>query len=198
MRNLNCSRMGKLAGVAMMLVLSAASVCATTIGFEGFAPAGSLTNVNPGAPYTESGFTLTPSGSASAVFDAAYTLSSFPGDNTSWFGFATGNTIAMTGPAKFSLTSLVIGPSTIGSGVVSGTVTADVFGGGTLSRTFTGLSLATLETLNWSNLIDVKFTATSDAGLDNIVVNAVPEPGTLLLFGVSLGTLALRRRGAGA
>jgi hypothetical protein len=72
---------------------------ATIITFEVIAPPGQVLNVNPSAPYSESGFTLTPSKAESAVFDAA--VGGFPGDTTSWFGFAGFNTITL--PAQANL-----------------------------------------------------------------------------------------------
>ena len=190
-------RVGPIAlSVASLLFIFAPSSNAALIQFEGFAPVGSLVNVNPGAPYSEAGFTFTPFNSASAVFDAT-AASDFPGDSTSWFGFAPGNLITMTGPIPFNLMSLLIGPSTIGSGNIDATITGNVFGGGTLSATFSGLTTATLETLNWTNLTDVTFSVTSDAGIDDISTAAVPEPSTLLLLGAGLGALAVRRRTQG-
>jgi hypothetical protein len=180
---------------ASVLGLLAGSLKADIITFEGAAPTGGVLNVSPATPYKEDGFTFTPSNSSSAVFDAG-DLSKFPGDTTSWFGFADGNLITMTGPAPFNLNSLLIGPSTIGIGTINETITADVFGGGTLSATFSGLTTATLETLNWKNLTDVKFSVTSDAGMDNLSVSAgsIPEPGSLLLLGTVCAVLALRHR----
>jgi hypothetical protein len=60
----------------------------------------------------------------------------------------------------------------------------------------TGLTTATLETLNWDNLTDVKFSVTSDAGLDNISAAIVPEPGSgiLLLTGVAMFAVLGRRK----
>jgi PEP-CTERM motif-containing protein len=177
------------------LGLLAASANATELFFEGFAPAGGGMNVSPGVPYTEAGFTLTPSNALAAVFDAADPNASFPGDPTSWFGFAAGNIITMTGPAPFSLNSLLIGASSLGSGNTDFTVFADIFGGGTMTKTFTGLTAATLETLNWTNLRDVEFSGTTDSALDNITLNvaATPEPGTLLMLGAALSALMIFR-----
>src|SRR5690242_562419 len=132
--------------IAFWLWPLAVSSPATVLTFEGFAPAGSLVNVNPTAPYEEAGYTLTPLNGNSAVFDAGAS-SKFPGDNTSWFGFAGGNTITLTGPVPFDLNSALLGPSTIGSSIINLTVVGHVFGGGTLTVTFNGLTTATLETI---------------------------------------------------
>lgn len=50
----------------------------------------------------------------------------------------------------------------------------------------------------WTGLTSVTFVSTAPngfiAGFDNIVVNQVPEPGTLALFGIGLAALGLFRR----
>jgi hypothetical protein len=158
-----------------------AQLNAATITFEGFAPHGGVTNVNPSTPYREQGFTLTPSNADSAVFDAA-AFSKFPGDNTSWFGFAADNPITLTGPAPFDLDSMLIGPSTIGIGIIDFAITGHVFGGGTVTSTFLNLRTATEEVIGFKNLQNAVFFATSDTGIDNIVVAAVPEPRTYVLL----------------
>lgn len=168
---------------------------ATVIDFEGFAPAGSLVNVSPGTPYNEDGFTLTPTSSASAVFDSA-AASDMTGNLTDWFGFAENNipTLTLTGGGSpFTLNSVLIGPSDIGGGLVSMTIVGDLDGGGTVSANFADLNTATVASLNWGNLVSVSFRTTDDAGLDNITLN-VPEPGTLALLGLSLAGLAAARR----
>ena len=51
--------------------------------------------------------------------------------------------------------------------------------------------------VNWSNLVDLKFSATGDYSLDNIQLAHVPEPGTLPLAALALAGLtasSLRRR----
>jgi PEP-CTERM motif len=171
----------------------ATQLSATVITFEGFAPPGGLVNVNPGAPYFEAGFTLTATDGNSAVFDAAAS-SIFPGDPTSWFGFASDDTITLTGPTVFSLDSVLLGPSSLGSGTVDFTVTGFIDGGGTVSTTFSGLTTATYEAIGFANLDSAQFTATSDSGIDDIQLNT-PEPGSVLLVvGGFAGIAAILRR----
>jgi len=171
---------------------------AVVLGFENFAAAGSLVNVSPTTPYTESGFIITPTDTQSAVFDSAAT-SHMIGDPTDWFGFAETNhpSLMLTASTQtFNLQQLLIGPSTIASVPnISMTITGNVFGGGSLNATFAGLTTATTETLNWSNLTSVVFTATDDAGLDNINVTPVPEPASIVLLTMAgVGSLVLARR----
>ena len=98
----------------VLVALPVTSASAATITFENVAPAGGLVNVNVVAPYTEGGFTLSPSGVQSAVFDSAAAVD-FPGDTTDFFGFAEINLITLTAPAPFILNSLLIGPTTASS-----------------------------------------------------------------------------------
>ena len=187
-----------LAALALTMGFSApASAGPVVITFEGFAPPGGLRNISPGFPYSEAGFTLTPTTAQSAVFDSAYG-SDFPGDLTDWFGFQEGNLITITGPSPFGLTSLLIGRSTIaGTPSTDFTIVGRLAAGGFLTATYPGLATATLATLNWSGLQSVEFSVTDDAGVDDIAINSpVPEPGSMLLLGTGLAGLgrAWRKR----
>jgi PEP-CTERM motif-containing protein len=183
-----------IASVAVGALALGAQAQATTIGFEGFAPGGGLVNINPGAPYSESGFTFTPTNNQSAVFDSA-AATDFPGDTTDFFGFQENNIITMTGPSAFNLDSLLLGQNTLGGGPTSITLVGHLAGGGSLNATFANLTTATLETLNWSGLSSVEFRVTDDSAIDDIHVAAVPEPASLLLLGTGLGFAArLRKR----
>lgn len=174
---------------ASLLAVIAGSANASVLTFEGFAPAGGAVNVTPTTPYREAGFTLTPADSNSAVFDTA-APPRLIGNLTSWLGFAAGSDITMTAGAPFSLFSLLIGPSTIGLGNIDVVLTGHSVGGGTLTAALSGLTAATLMSLNWNNLSDVTFSVTGDAGIDDISTSDVPEPGAWLLLGT--GLLALR------
>lgn len=185
--------MKRLILLAGLLVCWVACAAATVIAFEGFVAPESLENVNPSSPYTEAGFTFTPSNSDAAVFSAT-AGSVFYGRASDWLGFAEGNTITLTGPAPFDLESMWAGPSSIGGGTISFTVVGQLFGGGTVSATFTDLTTATLLELGFSNLSSVTFSATDDAGIDDVTVNSsIPEPGSLLLMATGLLAIGVLR-----
>ena len=163
---------------------------ADAITFEGVAPKGGAVNINPTLSYAEDGFTLTPSDTESAVFDSA-AGAKFSGDSTSWFGFAAGNTLTLTGPVPFNLDSVLAGPSSAGYGIVDFTVVGNLVGGGTVSVTFKNLTTATPEIIGFMNLRSVLFSATGDAGLDNIAVSNILAPVTITPANVTVpGTAA--------
>jgi hypothetical protein len=93
-----------------IILVSASAAQAVTLTFENFAPAGSLVNINPASPYTESGFTISVSNPLAAVVDSAVTPD-MPGNLTDFFAFDTSNTATLTFTGgTFDLTSLLIGP----------------------------------------------------------------------------------------
>ena len=181
---------------AVIIGLSAAVAQAETLMFENLAPPGSVTNINPAFPYTEVGFTISVTNAAAAVVDSASTFDMF-GNTTDFFGFAGINTPTLTYiGGSFDLASLLLGPTTVGGALVNMSVTGNLAAGGTLNASFPGLTTATVANLNWQGLQSVSFAATSDAGLDNIVVNpsvSVPEPQSLMLL--ALGLLGVRMAG---
>src|SRR5262249_52977483 len=107
-------------------------------------------------------------------------------------------TLIRTSPvlSPFNLNSLLVGPSTAAPNPnVNVTISGTQVGGGTLSTTYTGLTTATVEVLNWSDLTSIGIVSSTDAGLDNIDVTPVPEPSTLTLLALGgIGLAVVRRR----
>lgn len=176
----------------IVVSIGASAALGQQMGFEGFAPAGGITNVSPTTPYTEAGFTLTPSNGSSAVFDAANGTDMPGNSNSSFFGWADGNTITLTrnGGGTFSLQSVLLGRSTIVPGPVTINLTGFLFGGGTVNASYPNLLTATLAAPNWTNLTSVEFSCTDDSAMDNIVI---PAPSAMAMLGLA-GCLATRRR----
>jgi hypothetical protein len=184
-------------GMAIVTSWGAAALPASaqTVMFEGVPQS----NVSPTSPYSESGFTFTSTNAQSAVFPAGGTF--FPGDATGFLGFAGGNTITLTADngGPFSIQSLLVGQTTLSTASSADvTVTGFFFGGGSASTTFSGLTAATPETVNYNNVTSVSFSATTDSGIDNVVLTvSAAEPGDLCLLAMAalpLGAGLARRR----
>lgn len=176
-----------------LILLSASAAQAETLTFENFAPAGGLVNINPGSPYTESGFTLSVTNPLAAMVDSA-AINDMPGNLTDFFAFDDSNsaTLTFTG-GTFDLARLLIGPYVPAATLpINMTITGTQAGGGILTSTFTGLTTATTADLDWVGLQSVRFNNTSAGALDDIVVTpsaAVPEVDSWTLLTVGLFSL---------
>ena len=60
-----------------------------------------------------------------------------------------------------------------------------------VDQTSTGLSA---QMLNWTGLVDLRFSAVGDFSLDNLNLTTLPEPSALALVGLALAGLAASRR----
>jgi hypothetical protein len=151
-------------------------------------------NVNPIDRHLEAGFLFSPITFDSAVFDAAAPVDMPGNSNSSFFGWAEGNVIALTSEsgAPFSLFDVLLGPSSLAGGPASITLVGIFVGGGTMNVTFSNLTTATLAPVNWTNLLNVEFSTTDDAAMDN-VNTVVPAPGAAALGLLALPLLGRRR-----
>lgn len=177
---------------------------AQVLEFEEFAPFGGLLNVSPTVPYTESGFSLTPTSGQSAVFDSAATAIFF-GGTSDWFGFAETNTITITenNGLLFDLDSISLGRSDLGTPdpvSVDVTLLGLLSDGTEIEVTYPSLVVLTTFQPAWTDLTSVTITSTDDTGVDDIVVRRidvtnVPEPSSsVFLCILAVFGLAHKRR----
>lgn len=170
---------------------------ADVLDFEDFAPPGGFELLPP--PYTEDGFTLTTSVKQNAgVFDSDWPDGSMPGNDTDYFAFSNKTTITLTtgkeSGTTFDLFSLLVGPFV--------TETADLTITGFFSDlsvetvTLQSLTTATTETLSWTDLTSVEFSSFNGTfgGLDDIVINEIPEPGSTAVIVLMSAVVISRRR----
>lgn len=182
--------------LASALSVSGGAASAFTIDF-GF---GLFQNL----PYSEENIDFAESAPInSAVFPNSFGGALIGNDpNSGWLGFAEDNVITLTSAfgGLFDITSLDIGPSTIGGGEINVTFTG-YKAGLNLSYSLYGLDTLTNVALNWTDLTSFTIVANDDAGIDNVVGNvtdpgtpAVPLPASLPLLLAGVGALAARKR----
>ncbi len=191
-----------LAVTAVLAVgLAAAKTRAATIGFEGVAPAdpGFIQGVNP---YEEAGFRIR-SGNTPGPFPPGGIFE--PGalplintNGTATYSWLRGTDIVLEtiNLINFNLESIDFA-NTVEDRPTTIQVTGYFDGGGTNVLDINPTDTYTSTDFNWNNLTRVELLAGADfnAGMDNIRVQAVPEPTGLALGGmVLLACLAIRRR----
>ena len=197
--------------VLVVLAVSIGNAQATTVTFEDVAIADGPTFATD---VTSSGFCLDTAANHSHIT----TGDAFASNGTRFMGIDSfvgpdTTTISPVGGGAFTLTSIDIGEWSFGGGELWArhvVVTGNLSGGGTVSRTldldgiFDGPGgAADFQTFafnaSWTNLSSVALEGTGAFagnyfGIDNVVVNAVPEPGTLTLLGLGSAYLVRRRQ----
>ena len=118
------------------------------------------------------------------------------------FGGINSLTITSDTAPAFNLQSLDIASRSSDYGATTVTIVGNLSGGGIVNHIYNDADNSTFENLvlNWTNLTSVDFTGSGNSGngenwfrLDNISLSAVPEPASLILFGLSVTSLFVVR-----
>lgn len=164
--------------------LLGALVCASplpataVVTFEGALRAGVAMNVRPADPYAEAGLTFLPAIGESAIISTSNADVRMLGNDSDWLIMSPANQITLRpsfGTGTFRLSSLRLGPTSIGTGsAVSVSIVGHRADGSTLSQTFASIATATTVDLGWSGLKGIEFSADDVLGLDDIEATTDP------------------------
>ncbi len=184
----------------ILLLLTADASKADVITFEGVVPPGEF--AIPVAPYTEGNYILTAVDDDNGIFSVTSFPNSagFTSDFFAWNNLMAPPEITLArlpefGGAPFNFVSIEIGtffdedPTDI-------TFTGNKLEGGTVSQSYFGVTSATVVSpVGFTNLTSLEISASNhDAAIDNITVNTIPEPSTLILLALAGGIGFARRR----
>lgn len=179
----------------LLFLISSITASATTIDFEGVAPSGVQFAV--GNNYIENGFNFFNPGVPS---DAA--IIGQPSQNTTgtdyytWNNPQNNNPVTLTNLANnmFDLFSLDVGSKNGIGQFATFNITGFFQGGGSSVVNVVNVDSFRNINIGWSNLQRVEFSFVSGnfGAIDNLLLdeNPIPEPATMLLFGVGLLGLA--------